>query len=61
MSKSLPYSSSPDISAGLVKTESVVENTSVRSDGFPIAPTVAPEPVVEEVVEEEKKTIKKKA
>ena len=61
MSKSLPYSSSPNLSAGAIKSESVVENTSVRSDGFPISPAVASEPVVEEAVEEEKKTIKKKA
>jgi len=61
MSKSLPYSSSPNISAGAIKAEPVVEKPLVNSDGFPIAPTVAPEPVVEGAVEEEKKTIKKKA
>lgn len=61
MSKSLPYSSSPNISAGVVKSAPVVEKPSVNSDGFPISPAVAPEPVVEEAVEEEKKTIKKKA
>lgn len=57
MSKSLPYSSSPNISAGLVKTDpQPVEFTVVDE-----TPVVVPEPVVEETVEEEKKTIKKKA
>lgn len=61
MSKSLPYSSSPNLSAGIIKT--VVEHPIVVEEPVKVEEVaVVEEPVTEDVTEEvEKKPIKKKA